>query len=200
MIREKHILTDVDGVLLNWNDSFSTFMAEHGHPLDEGMLHSYTISDRHSVDSQTAISLIKDFNEGPYMESLKPLPDSVEYVRKLHELGFRFTCVTSLSDNPQAKVYRAKNLLDVFGPVFSELVCLKMGANKKQELSRWVDSGYFWIEDHPEQAEAGVSVGLRPILIQHPYNAEYHSNKQFRTVPLENAWRDIYDMVIADYT
>jgi beta-phosphoglucomutase-like phosphatase (HAD superfamily) len=198
-MKEKHIITDCDGVLLNWNDTFTDFLSSLGHPVVPARAHSYSISDRHGLPSTDAIKSIKEFNEGPYMQSLPALADSVEYVRKLHAEGFEFTCVTSISDAPQSYVYRLQNLYNVFGFNFKELICLPMGANKKEALGRWAGSNYFWIEDHPQQAEAGASVGLKPILIQHPYNADYHNNDQYHTVPLANAWRDIYNVIKADY-
>lgn len=198
-MKEKHILTDCDGVLLNWNDTFTGFMAAKGFPLIKEKEHSYAISDRHGLPSKDAYQLIREFNEGPYMAMLPALSDSVEYVRKLHTDGFEFTCVTSISDAPQSHTYRLQNLYNVFGFNFKELRCLKMGANKKEELGRWAGTGYYWIEDHPAQAEAGAAVGLKPILIQHPYNADYHNNDKFHIVPLENAWRDIYNVITASY-
>lgn len=192
---EKHILTDADGVLLNWHDAFSAYMVELGYPVVPGEEGQYTISIKHNITTELAIKHIKDFNEGPYMKTLQPLADSVEYVTKLREKGYKFTVVTSLSNHPDSKKYRAYNLQSLFGNFYEELVCLEMGAIKTNELRRWKDTGYWWIEDHPKQAEAGHSVGLKPILIQHGYNVDYHNNDGFKTVALNNAWRDIHDII-----
>lgn len=198
-MRDKHILTDSDGVLVNWNDAFSKFMEEHGHPIVPEKVDNYIISVRHNIPNEDAVKLIREFNEGPYIASLEALSDSQEYVKKLASEGFKFTVVTSLSDNPQAQIYRTMNLTTLFGNIFNEIICLKMGANKTEALGRWKNSNLYWIEDHPAQAEAGHVNGLRPILIQHPYNATYHNNDQFHVVPLENAWRDIYNVVTESY-
>ena len=82
--------------------------------------------------------------------------------------------------------------------MFEEIVCLNMGANKYEELTRWRDSGLFWIEDHPEQAEAGYKAGLKPLLINHPYNAEYKTDA-FPFVSFANPWKDIYETVCKEY-
>ncbi len=198
-MRDKHILTDADGCILNWNDAFCTFMEEQGHPMVPDKIDNYSISVRHGIPNEDAVKLIREFNEGPYMATLEPLVDSIEYVKKLHAAGFKFTVITSLSDNPQARAYRTANLTKLFGDVFEEIICLKMGANKTEALGRWKNSNLYWIEDHPSQAEAGHNNGLKPILIRHPYNAEYHNNDQFHIVPLENAWRDIYNVVTESY-
>ncbi len=167
--------------------------------MDPTKADDYVVSRKYNITSSEAHKLVREFNEGPYIEHLQPLPDAVEYVRKLHEKGYKFTVVTSLSDAPLAKMYRTKNLEKLFGSIFEEIVCLEMGSIKTKELGRWKDSGLFWIEDHPNQAEAGLEQGLRPILIEYPYNLECHKNDRYHTVPLENAWRDIYEVVTQAY-
>jgi hypothetical protein len=196
--KDKHILTDTDGCLVNWNRGFQKYMSSRGYPQLPDTDGFYSITDRHAVTYDEARLHIKEFNESADIAHLEPFADAVEYVGKLANLGFRFTVVTSLSDLPQAKIHRTANLFNLFGDVFEEIVCLKQGANKYEELTRWRDSGLFWIEDHTEQAEAGYKVGLRPILINHPYNSTYAA-PMFPTVSFESPWKEIYNLVCRDY-
>ena len=82
--------------------------------------------------------------------------------------------------------------------VFDEIVCLEMGSSKATELTRWEGSGYFWIEDHMRQAEAGHEAGLKTVLIDHPYNSHYKTDL-FPTVSYTKPWEEIYDMVCKEY-
>lgn len=195
---KKIILTDVDGCLLNWNSAFEEFMESRGYPKIPNTDHEYNISIRHNLPTSKAMEFVKEFNEGPVIESLEAFKDSVRYIQKLSQLGFRFIVVTSISDHPDAKIRRTKNLENIFGKVFDEIHCITMGASKAKILLNWADTGYFWIEDHMRQAEAGYEAGLRPILINHPYNSHYKTDL-FPTVGYETPWKEIYEKVCTEY-
>lgn len=197
-MKEKLILTDADGVLCRWNTGFNKFMASNGILELPDTDTEYSIAIRYGITPQHAFALIKEFNEGPYIAELEPFADSVNYISRLADKGFRFIVVTSLSDSPHAKYHRSKNLQNIFGNVFDEINCLEMGINKTNELSRWKDSGYFWIEDHTQQAEAGHSVGLKPVLINHPHNA-FYKTELFPSVSFEKPWEEIYRMIEIEY-
>lgn len=198
MEKERIIISDCDGVLCNWNDAFDTFMESRGLPRKKDTDNDYNISARHGISSRVAHSLIKEFNEGANIANLSPFRDSVEYVTKLANLGFRFTVVTSISDHPDATIYRTENLKKLFGDVFDEIHCIEMGASKAATLLKWADTGYFWIEDHMRQAEAGHEAGLKTILINHPYNTHYTTDL-FPKVSYETPWAEIFDIVCKEY-
>jgi len=195
---EKLILTDCDGVLLYWNNGIRPFMDLKGHKENPEHKNDYHLSLRYGLTYEQEQSLVREFNESQWVENLEPFADSVEYVKKLHDKGFRFIAVTSLSDNPQAKVYRENNLHNLFGNIFEEVICLSQGKNKYEQLLRWKDSGLFWIEDHAGQAEAGHRAGLKSLLIDHPYNAYYHKNL-FPRVSYINPWQEIYSIICKEY-
>ena len=195
---KKIILSDADGVLVNWNNGFTKFMIEKGFPQIPNTDHEYSISARHNISTKKAMEFVKEFNEGADIEHLHPFADSVKYVGKLARLGFRFIVVTSISSHPDAKVRRTKNLQNIFGDVFDDVHCIEQGASKANILMNWADTGYFWIEDHMRQAEAGHEAGLRTVLIKHPYNTHYKTDL-FPTVSFENPWREIYEMAFSYY-
>ncbi len=195
---EKIILTDCDGVLLRWNEGFETFAAQKGHPRIPGTETEYSMALRHGITMKQALDYIKEYNESDAVAYLEPFADSVEYVGKLADMGFRFIAVTSLSDHPDAKIHRTNNLRDIYGDVFDEVVCLSMGASKANVLMRWADTGYYWIEDHMRQAEAGHEAGLRTVLINHPYNNHYKTDL-FPVVSYDTPWKEIYKLVCNTY-
>jgi len=197
-VRDRHILTDADGVLVNWNRGFVEFMTKRGFPQLPDTDGYYNITDRHNVTYEEAGLHIKEFNESPDIANLQAFGDAVEYVGKLANLGFRFTVVTSLSSDPEAKAKRTANLHNLYGNVFNEIVCLHQGAKKFEELTRWQNSELFWIEDHPDQAKCGHDAGLRPILIKHPYNANFKTDL-FPAVEFESPWKQIYEIICEDY-
>jgi FMN phosphatase YigB (HAD superfamily) len=195
---KKIILTDADGCLVNWNEGFDAFMASKGHPRVPNTDHEYSISDRHNVTHVQAMEFVKEFNEGPAISHLKPFADSVKYVKKLASAGFRFIVVTSISNHPDAAINRARNLKEIFGDVFDDIHCIEQGASKANILMNWAGTGYFWIEDHMRQAEAGHEAGLKTILINHPYNSHYKTDL-FPTVSFETPWKEIFEKVCVEY-
>lgn len=198
MGKEKIILTDVDGCLVQWEEGFDAFMMSNGHSRLPETRSEYSMALRYGITIKKAQEYIKMYNEGPAIASLEPFADSCEFVTKLAQDGFRFIAVTSLSDHPDAHKYRTQNLKTLFGDVFDEVVCLEMGASKAHVLMRWADTGYYWIEDHMRQAEAGHEAGLKTILIKHPYNKHYYTDL-FPIVSYETPWKEIYSIITAEY-
>ncbi len=198
-MREKVILTDADGTIVMWLKGFREFMeVEKGFHILEGHETEYKMSKKYGLPSELMEKLIRDFNESHRIANLEPFADAQEYIGKLAEAGFRFICVTAQSDAPDAKVHRTASLLKQFGDVFEEIHCIGMGEHKEEMLSKWKGKDYFWIEDHPSQAEAGIANGLKTILISHEYNAHIPAG-QFVQVSNETPWKEIYSIIMKDY-
>ena len=198
MTKERLILTDCDGTIVDWNKAFEDFMHRKGYPKIPGTDQDYSIVVRHNVSDQQTKEFVTEFNESSQISTLEPFADSVEYIKKLSNKGFRFIAVTSVSDLPQVKHYRTQNLKNLFGDIFDEIHCLEMGACKSNILLKWANTGYFWIEDHKIQAESGRIAGLQPILINHPYNSDY-TDALFPKVSCTTPWKEIYKIICEDY-
>ena len=196
-MNNKIILTDADGCLFHWNAQFNLFMHEKGLPPLPNTEDIYSVIKRFEVQAKHKAELVKEFNHSDYIRDLHPFADAREYVAKLNEDGYKFIVITSLSDDPDAYDNRAHNLRKHYGDAVIELHCLPMGIHKGEFLKRWKDSGYFWIEDHVENAAAGADLGLRSIIIDHPYNTMFtkHDNKIYSRVGYATPWREIYDIV-----
>ena len=182
---DKVILTDADGVILNWEYAFTCWMEQHGHTQVEGGNLLYNMSERFNITPSQAWQQVKIFNESAAMGFLPALRDAMYYVKRLHEEhGYVFRCITSMSLDPNAKKLRQMNLEKLFGKTAFEA--------KEAALAPYKDSGLWWIEDKMENAVAGLDVGLRPILIEHGFNMN-------DTVPpgitkVVN-WKQIYQLV-----
>ena len=170
---QKIILTDADGVLLNWEYAFSCWMNQQGYEKQPGSSFQYDIAVAFNLESNNkGHKLVKRFNESAAMGFLPALRDSVHYVKKLHEEhGYEFRCITSMSTDKHAFKLRRMNIEKLFGlSAFTKLTCLATGAPKDDALAEYKDSNYFWIEDKLDNAVAGLKQGLRPILVEHGHN------------------------------
>ena len=185
---KKLILTDCDGVLLNWEFAFCCWMEDRGcNPIRSDV---YDMAVRYGKTKAEMKSLIKIFNESAAIGFLPPQRDAMHYVKKLHEEhGFVFRVITSLSLDPYAKKLRVRNLDKLFGSAIDDVICLDTGADKDEALEPYRDSGLVWIEDKLENAELGVELGLNSILVEHEHNMDQ------KDIPLAKNWKEIYEMV-----
>lgn len=193
----KIILTDADGVLLNWEYAFCTWMEQHGYTQIENGNHYYDLAERFNISRTEAKHLVKVFNESAAIGFLPALRDAMFYVKRLHEEhGYLFHCITSLSLDVSAYKLRKMNLEKLFGPTaFTKLVCLDTGAPKEEALEKYRDTGYYWIEDKLENAIAGQAVGLKPILVEHGFNMnEQLPDGMFKAVN----WKEIYEHIVGE--
>lgn len=181
------ILTDVDGVLLNWETAFRNWLWKRR--LVESPLASY--EDMMSLENH--YDCVAAFNHSEEIRYLPPYRDAVKYVRKLHfGHGFVFHAVSNLTENAYSANLRVENLKALFGStVFINVECLPIGSSKRPSLEPYIDSGIFWIEDKPEAAELGLELDLIPIVMKGNRNKNWHNPD----IPKVRNWQEIYSMI-----
>ena len=193
MMKEKVILTDCDGVLLDWGYSFDQWMSRHGYEVNPDFNSNYAMAQRYGLEQKEAKRLIRMFNESATIRKLPPLRDAIKYVKKLHEEhGYVFHAITSLSNDQYAQHLRTKNLIEMFGPtVFERYIYLDCGADKDEELYKYKNTGCWWVEDKIDNAKVGLKMGLKSVLMVHDHNREYEGE-----IEKVYSWRDIYNLVL----
>ena len=113
---EKIIVTDADGVLLNWEYAFCVWMDAQGYTQIPDGNKEYNLGIRYGVSGNKAADKVREFNASAAMGFLPALRDARYYVKRLHEEhGYNFHCVTSLGLDPSAKKLRQMNLDKLFG-------------------------------------------------------------------------------------
>jgi FMN phosphatase YigB (HAD superfamily) len=192
-LSEKVILTDVDGVLLDWLFAYTQWMDKHGYTVVKGGENEYDVTKRYGLGQVEKERLVRMFNESAWIRKLPPLRDAIKYVKKLHEdHGYVFRVISSLSNDYYAQHLRTKNLIEMFGPsVFESFVYLDTGADKDEALEQYRDSGCFWIEDKPENAILGQKIGLKSILVAHDFN----NVKEAQWLPRVATWKEIHEII-----
>ena len=186
------ILTDVDGVLLNWEYAFKCWMEQYGYELKKDSTH-YDVSDRYGITYEKGKELVWAFNQSAAIGFLPPLRDAMYYVDLLHRKhGYVFHAITSLSEDKHAGKLREENLSKLFGSsVFEKVLCIGTGADKDEALEPYRDSGLLWIEDKVENAELGNRLGLDCILMEHGHNMDYYNED----IPVVKNWEEIYKLI-----
>jgi len=193
-LSDKLILVDCDGVILDWQYGFYRWMRDRGF---EPIFHKeYDIGKIFDIPKSDAKQYVLQFNESAAIGWLPQLRDSVKYVRRLHEdHGFIFHCITSLSTDLYAGKLRKKNIEALFGKTaFEKIECLECGADKDEALKPYRDTGCLWVEDKPENAIAGQSIGLSSVLVTHEHNKSFE-NENHDIQRVKN-WKEIYEMIV----
>lgn len=191
---KKVILTDIDGVCLDWEYAFDVYLQQHGFTKQPGGEFEYDIGKRYGIDRAQGKKLIKIFNESAAIGFLPPLRDAMYYIKRLHEEhGYVFHAITSLSLDENACELRTMNLRKLFGKTaFEEFVYLDTGAPKHDALEPYRDTGYYWVEDKYTNAMVGADIGLKSLLMEHGHNMDF-SDARITTV---KNWREIYEIIV----
>lgn len=192
---KKIIVTDVDGVLLDWETSFRIWMKHQGHEPKSGYKFIYNVAKQYDFDKDTGSHWVRMFNQSAAIGFLPPLRDAQEIIKLLHKnYGYKFVVCTSLSNDVAAQELRTQNLKKLFGDVFEEFVYLDTGADKDEALYT-LGKKYrysYWVEDKVENAHVGAKVDFEPIVMEHGHNM-----KEEHPYFVAKNWEDIYLKIIS---
>ena len=186
------ILTDVDGVLLEWENHFTKWMISRGYKLKDNFVSEYNMQKRFEDHNLNIKTEIREFNKSAWMGTQPPMPESQTWVKLLHAEGWTFIPISSQTSDIPAQELRKRRLEELFGEyAFYNFHILETGQDKDDVLAEFHGTGLWWIEDKWTNAYAGLKYGLNPLFVDHPYNREY-SHPDITRV---NNWQDIHKIV-----
>jgi len=191
-ISNRIILTDVDGVLLEWEFHFTKWMVSRGYKLKDNFVSEYDMQKRFEDNTVDIKVKIREFNRSAWMSTQPPMPDSQTWVKLLHAEGWTFIPITSQTSDIPAQELRKRRLEELFGKnVFQNYFIFDTGSGKDSALTEFHGTGLWWVEDKWTNALAGLKFGLKPLFINHAYNQEY-SHPDITRV---NNWQEIHKIV-----
>lgn len=173
-LNKKVILTDCDGVLLDWKYGFYQYMAQRGYSVQNDNV--YSMAETFNITKDEANEHVRIFNNSMYIAHLTPFRDAIASVRYLYEThGFVLHVITALSTEPEAYKLRMQNLHEVFGAnVIDRLVCTDPEhPDKTPYLEEYKNTNCIWVEDSPKNAIAGAKLGLNTYSINHSHNTDF---------------------------
>lgn len=191
-MKNRIILTDVDGVLLDWERHFRKWMKLNGYHEDSSQTNQYDMNVRYGIHEDLKKELIREFNKSAWMGTQEPMPNSQTWVKLLHAEGWTFIPITSQTQDIPAQELRKRRLQELFGgTVFENFFILDTGEDKDSALAEFHGTGLWWIEDKIANAVAGLEYGLKPLLYNHGYNQNFEHSKIVRV----NDWQHIYKVI-----
>lgn len=172
-LSEKIILTDVDGVLLDWDASFELWMKHRN--LIKKDSSTYSISESYKITKKQSYALMEEFAHSKHFRNLLPFKDAVHYVDKIYrEFGIKFHVITAVSNEDPVRSSRIKNLHKTFGKhVFYDITCVGYHQSKFDVLSKYRDTGCIWIDDFHPHYKDGETLGLTSLMMSHHHNSHH---------------------------
>jgi len=180
----KIILTDIDGVVLDWSGHFNKYLMQY-HP-EQKLMNPTTFSQTEDIGV-----MIEDFNKTAWIGFLDAHKDAREILPILKNEGWQIYGCTSMGSDQYANALRKQNIENLFPDVFAKLDIIPFMEPKGKWLSQWRGSGAIWVEDKWSNAIAGADIGLKTYLMKHEYNAQ-HDHTGIEKV---DNWTQIYNKV-----
>ena len=181
----KIILTDIDGVVLDWQTHFNDYLDKY-YPNEE--LFDPTVF----AQGERTGKIIKEFNNTAWIGFLEPWKDSVEVLTELKNMGWKIYGCTSMGTDQYANALRKKNIETLMPDVFTQLDIIPFMQPKGNWLSQWKGSGAVWVEDKWSNAILGADMGIKTFLMKQSYNSKH----DYKGVEKVDNWRQTYNKVI----
>ena len=139
------ILTDIDGVVLNWQSNLPYFCGDLNINRDIAiaMIHDETYreaSEMFNTSHSIAESLILDYNESDYMKTLSAYTDALCVINQLKS-KYDFVAVTAIGKNTLTIKNRLSNLNALFPDAFTDIHTVDYNQSKYVKL-RHLESVY----------------------------------------------------------
>lgn len=191
----KILLTDVDGVLLDWKAGYVNWMMENPQWFpygiqDKAESEKLTIEGWLRCTHDESRESIAAFNDTDAFGELKPYADAEEYIAKIHAAGYSFVAITACKEDAATHERRTKNLKKYFGNAIADVHCVGLRTAKDEYLKRYQPT--FWFEDSISHAHEGIKYGHNAIVLDHYYN---QSETPF--IRAKN-WSEIYHCILDD--
>ena len=194
------IVTDVDGVLLDWENHFHNYMLSQGHRRAYDAEPSYW-QEQHYPDLSKieARKMVYHYNTSAWMLGIPSFRDARSGVARLYEEGYKFVAITAMGTDPFSRDARMINLEREFGyGVFEDVICTDMydPDSKRDALAKYGGYGRYWIEDKPANAVLGTEYGYKSVLMSHLHNEEFDESEH--GIKRVSGWSDICDLILGN--
>lgn len=182
------ILTDVDGVLLDWTGAFEKWIS-HKNLRTYGNLHNTSLETWLDISEDDACDLVHSFNNTEEFGMLPAFSDAMAtlpLLAKKHQV----IAITACDQSPESVERRTRNLEDYFPGVFSKVIHtgIRPSEGKRPYLNQYDDS--YWVEDTLKHAIDGHHIGHETFLID-----RYGRHKKQDGIKLVESWFQIHDLI-----
>ena len=190
-IKTKPVLVfDVDSVLLDWCFGFFSFLREEGYctrHVDHllGKTEFIPTNQITKIDCKdTNRQLAKKFSDTDWLTRL-PLfqEDGVEHVQSLTD-KYDIVVLTCIGETEDIINKRTQNLIEHFGDIFLEIICIDYGKSKEHHL-RELSSKYNVVgftDDKESHLEESIRAGVKPLLFSRGVEVSTEAQEKYTVI------------------
>lgn len=194
----KVILTDVDGVLLNFQHTISEFMAaeKNIHISDEQWNKSYWLHEILESEPEKDKDIFVELMHSDYFRRVPAKECAKRTLQNLAKDGWRFIAITAAGQgHPDQNMHKVRqnrmdNLETHFGNIFDDLHIMNF-FDCKRDFLRLYDPTW-WVEDSVTNALVGHEVGHRSVIMETRY---YKPERNTANLPVVKSWDEIQTMI-----
>lgn len=191
------VLSDIDGVCLQWSKGFEKFIERHpvhelpNNPDDQDRFND--IETELGLTDEETQELIGEFHESDIYAHLPPYSDALKCVNELSDKGFRFVAITAAGISKKSLNLRRYNLDKYFPGVFEDIHMTKISGTKGKVLDSYERT--WWIEDSWKHALTGDQLGHNCFLIKR-YGDQREQPKDTGNVKIVDSWHSIMEEIL----
>ena len=166
------LATDVDFVLLDWVAGLEPFLKEkgmrHDHiPNYSGSTYYPSLQELFDIkDENKNLEILAEFNKSIHIENLPIFQkEAVEHLRNIQQ-EYDIVAITCLGTEQDQKEKRTQNLVNHYGDVFDEVVCIPVRTSKQAYLEELMKERHveFFVDDRIKHLQEAIDANIKPLL------------------------------------
>ena len=122
--KPKILLTDLDGVYIDWFSGFVSYMKSIGYTATAGVPTIYNMTDIFPM-LKKPWEHIKDFQQSQFYAELKPYEDAKKVYKELYDAGVQIFAITSCGTESET-IRMRRDFIDAQG-IFTDAMMLGLG-------------------------------------------------------------------------
>jgi 5'(3')-deoxyribonucleotidase len=199
---KKTLVTDCDGVLLQWLTHVPDFVADLG--LDTSHLKDCFKGNKFipfsdlfmATDEAEAFSRLEAYHESDYLKKLPIMELGADRVVENLSKEYEIIVVTSFSESVIAQKNREENLMLRYGNAISDLICLPQLADKTEVLKDLAKSRdvKIWLDDQIKHVHHGINAGIESYQYTHGMDCGRNTGE----VKELNSWKKVEALLLKE--
>lgn len=195
---KKIILTDVDGVLLNWESHLLDFAIQRNVNFNilsgiQKYLKSFSVVDFEKVFKMDP-EFVTDYNNSDFSKKFKPLKDAQDIINNIKD-EYDIIAVTAMGTEKKAMDNRRENLEEYFPNAIKDIRFVNLGESKKDHfidlIDKYGDNIICYVDDASHNTNIFNEVNKNAInFYMNRYRESELPKGEFTTI---NNWYDISD-------
>lgn len=173
--RKPMIVFDADHVLLDWYLGILKFLKDNGVCIKHleqhlGKTNFVPLEEMtKSTCKETNQKFINDFADSGYLAKLEVFEkDAIKILAELHK-EYDFAVVTCIGETDELIQQRKSNLINLYGDVFEDIICIDFGKSKEEPLRKLAKEHNIvaFIDDKEKHLDEAVNANnqIKPFLM-----------------------------------